>query len=148
MTLLLYLLIFPFIVLVALLHNCYIIGSDGVIVKTDYFGGYTRENSNTTNFLAGASCPSSTVCYAAGVSGTIVKTADGGTTWTPQASGTTADFYAINCPDVAICYAVGPNGVIRTTTNNGSTWLPQTSGTNNTRAVARSGRERIGKEKG
>jgi photosystem II stability/assembly factor-like uncharacterized protein len=64
--------------------------------------------------------------YAVGDVGTIIKTTDGGLTWTIQNSGTTADLYSVFFLDALTGYAVGHiaawNGCILKTTDGGATW--------------------------
>ena len=69
-----------------------------------------------------------TTGWAVGAGGAIVKTADGGATWTAQASGTTADLNAVHFIDAANGWAVGDQGVIASSTNGGATWTAQDSG--------------------
>jgi photosystem II stability/assembly factor-like uncharacterized protein len=66
--------------------------------------------------------------YAVGEAGTILRSTDGGVTWTIQASGTRKYLYAISCPDVNTCSVVGESGTILHTTNGGATWTAQSSG--------------------
>jgi hypothetical protein len=68
------------------------------------------------------------------VSGTIVATSDGGTSWSTQTSGTTNTLLAVACVGSgggAACWAVGASGTIVTTSNGGTTWSSQTSPTTN-----------------
>ncbi|MCS7029696.1 MAG: YCF48-related protein, partial [Bacteroidia bacterium] len=67
--------------------------------------------------------------WAVGLGGTILKTTNGGTTWTPQTSGTTQLLYSVHFVNAAIGWAVGNSGTILKTTDGGTTWTPQTSGT-------------------
>ncbi|MDI1233816.1 MAG: YCF48-related protein, partial [bacterium] len=65
--------------------------------------------------------------YAAGIDGMLLKTADGGTTWTHIATNTTVGFNKIFFPTVtsglyATGIAIGNDGVIYLTTNSGNTW--------------------------
>jgi photosystem II stability/assembly factor-like uncharacterized protein len=64
-----------------------------------------------------------------GTDGTILRTIDGGNTWTPQASGTTNDLRAVSFADANHGTAVGDLGTILRTTDGGDTWTLQTSGT-------------------
>ena len=83
---------------------------------------WTSQTSGTTNFLYAVSAPSTAICYAAGVSGTILKTIDGGTTWLPLSSGTSQSLYSIFFTDALNGYAVGDNAAALKTTNGGTTW--------------------------
>jgi photosystem II stability/assembly factor-like uncharacterized protein len=70
-----------------------------------------------------------------GLDGTILRTTDGGATWTLQASGTTDVLFAVAFKDANTGTAVGgvwgedPAGIILRTTNGGATWILQSSGT-------------------
>ena len=70
---------------------------------------------------------SSTVGGAVGDFGTILRTTDGGTTWTSQTSGTTSDLWDVSFIDANTGIAVG--GTILRTIDGGTTWTSQTSGT-------------------
>lgn len=64
-----------------------------------------------------------------GTSGMIVKTTNGGETWTAQTSGITSELYGVDFVNENIGFAVGQAGTILKTTNGGLTWSSQTSGT-------------------
>ena len=66
---------------------------------------------------------------AVGYLGTILRTTNGGATWTSQSSGTTNDLLGVSFTDANTGTAVGSSGTIRRTTNGGTTWTGQTSGT-------------------
>ena len=53
-------------------------------------------------------------------SGTILRTTNGGTTWTSQSSGTTNYLYGVSFTDANTGTAVGWNGTIIRTTNGGA----------------------------
>lgn len=64
-----------------------------------------------------------------GRKGTIVATADGGTTWTPQSSGTDAALSSVPFATATQGWAVGIKGTILATADGGNTWSRQSSGT-------------------
>jgi hypothetical protein len=64
-----------------------------------------------------------------GSAGAILRTTNGGTTWTSQSSGTTAALYGVSFTDANAGTAVGDNGKILHTTNGGTIWTSQLSGT-------------------
>ena len=68
-----------------------------------------------------------TTGIAVGNTGTILRTTDGGTTWTPQTSGTTNNLTCVYFSDVNNGTIVGDNGTIIKTTDGGTTWTTQTS---------------------
>jgi photosystem II stability/assembly factor-like uncharacterized protein len=63
-----------------------------------------------------------------GAGGTVVATANGGSTWAAQASGTTEALYGVSCPSGTGCWAVGEAGTI-VSTYGGSGWGAEASGT-------------------
>ncbi len=69
--------------------------------------------------------------YATSYNGTILKTTDGGITWTAQSSGTYDYLISVFFTDTNTGYAVGDGGTILKTTNGGTDWIVQTSGTTN-----------------
>jgi len=66
---------------------------------------------------------------AVGESGTIMKSIDGGSTWTTQNSGTSYNLYDIECINLNNYYVCGLDGTILHTIDGGSTWTTQNSGT-------------------
>ncbi|MBI2061036.1 MAG: hypothetical protein HYT87_14815 [Nitrospirae bacterium] len=91
---------------------------------------WTAQTSGTSEGIESVNFPvDATTGYAVGPSNAILKTTDGGTTWT-QTSGTGFYLYGIHFPvDTTTGYAVGVGGTILKTTNGGATWTAQTSGT-------------------
>jgi len=71
--------------------------------------------------LYGTSCPSASVCVAVGALGTIQRTINSGTTWTPQVSGTTNTLRSVACPTTTVCVAVGDSDT-EVTTSDGLNW--------------------------
>jgi photosystem II stability/assembly factor-like uncharacterized protein len=74
-----------------------------------------------------------TTGYAVGDSGRIVKSLNGGTTWSLLNSGTNEDLKSVVFPDTINAstdtgYAVGTSGWILRTINGGSTWVRQAVG--------------------
>ncbi len=65
--------------------------------------------------------------WTAGESGTILKTTNGGMTWSAQTSGITNTIRSIFFLDANNGWACGDEGTIIATTNGGTTWTPQTS---------------------
>jgi hypothetical protein len=72
---------------------------------------------------------SSGASYAVGTGGSIYRTTDGGTTWTPQSSGTTSALHDGNGFVTSLAYAVGDSGTILKTLNGGVLWEAKPSGT-------------------
>lgn len=83
--------------------------------------------SGTAANLWGVHFSTSTIGYAVGDSGCILKTIDGGSTWTRQQTNSTAYLFGVYFPTPDTGYAVGatlsPNrGVSLRTTNGGTSW--------------------------
>src|SRR5438045_9570817 len=81
------------------------------------------------NNLRGASFVDAITGTVVGEYGTIVRTTDGGNSWTIQVSGTTQNLWAVSFKDSNKGTAVGEGGTILGTTDGGANWVPQTSGT-------------------
>lgn len=90
--------------------------------------GWEVQNSGTANNLNTVFFLNADTGFAAGASGIVLKTTDGGTTW--------IDISPIYAPDLNGIYfftadsglVVGSNGTILRTANGGTTWLTVTSG--------------------
>lgn len=84
-----------------------------------------------SNHLNGLSMVDSIRGWAVGKSGIIIKTEDGGTSWTVQHSPTTKDLADVHFIDAESGWAVGDSGTILHTMNGGARWELQESGTTN-----------------
>ena len=73
---------------------------------------------------------------AVGDYGTILRTTNGGTTWTSQTSGTTADLYGVSFSDANNGTAVGMFGTTLRTTDGGTIWTLQTATSYNLESVS------------
>jgi photosystem II stability/assembly factor-like uncharacterized protein len=65
--------------------------------------------------LRGISCPSTRFCVAVGDQGTVLTTADGGTTWTSQVAAggnSTKQLTGVSCVSQTDCVAVGEGGTV------------------------------------
>ncbi len=85
--------------------------------------------SGTTRDLKGVFFTDANNGVAVGEGGTILRTTNGGTTWTSQPSGTANHLYAVFFTDANTGFVVGEAGTILQTTNAGVTWASQSSGT-------------------
>src|SRR5205823_6532931 len=81
------------------------------------------------NNLRGASFVDASTGTVVGENGTIVRTTDGGNSWTVQASGTTQTLWAVSFTDATNGTAIGEGGTIVGTTDGGAHWVTQPSGT-------------------
>jgi hypothetical protein len=77
--------------------------------------------NNETGYIAGEGA----------VSGTILKTTNGGLNWISQNSGTVNDLFAIYFCNENTGYVVGESGTILKTNDGGASWTGQLSGTSN-----------------
>ncbi|HTW91106.1 MAG TPA: YCF48-related protein, partial [bacterium] len=109
-------------------RNAAVIGSL-VLLCSLSFAGWTPLVSGTTNALYSVCFPAGTqVGYAVGVGGTVLKTTDGGTTWTAESSGAIGQLNSVFFNDNNNGVAVGNRGTIIKTTDGGATWTKPTSG--------------------
>jgi photosystem II stability/assembly factor-like uncharacterized protein len=69
------------------------------------------------NALQGVSCLTGRTCLAVGDSGTLLSSADDGTTWIPLSSGTDNNLSAITCPTARTCLLAGSGGTILQSAN-------------------------------
>ena len=97
----------------------------GSVVHADW----SALNSSTTKEFSGISCPDARTCilvsgiYLSGGSGGILKTTDGGETFTTQNSPTLNPLHAVSCSSTATCYATGDFGTLLKTSNGGESWI-------------------------
>jgi photosystem II stability/assembly factor-like uncharacterized protein len=100
----------------------------GAIVSLSSAG--TVKQTSPTNRVAfdGVAAVSYNHAWIVGGDGTILVTADGGTTWTQQTTPAgTAPLSGVAFADPTHGWAVGSNGTILATVDGGTTWTPQTS---------------------
>jgi photosystem II stability/assembly factor-like uncharacterized protein len=119
-------------------NTCTAVGEHGTILRTTN-GGTTwpPQSSGTTDGLAGVSCTDANTCTAVGgaadatsfygTRATILRTTNGGATWTPQApSGDPNDqvpeLFGVSCIDANTCTAVGAYSAILRTYDGGAYW--------------------------
>lgn len=107
------LLAFGFIISVAYAITWYTLHSTGTV-----------NNLNDVFFASGSALNG----WAVGASGTIIRTADQGATWTLQTSPNANSLHGVSFFDDNIGYAVGDSGTILKTVNGGTLWSAQTSG--------------------
>jgi photosystem II stability/assembly factor-like uncharacterized protein len=85
------------------------------------------QNSNSTVYYLDIKFPSSQIGFMCSSSGAVLKSVNGGATWTNSPGGT-AQFANIYFTDVQTGWAVGSGGLIIHTIDGGATWQAQTSG--------------------
>ena len=91
--------------------------------------GWFPQDSPTTNALYEVHVIDVNTIIAVGSGGTIIRSSNGGETWTLITSGTTEYLRGLSFGDADTGWAVGENGVILKTSDGGQTWTPQISGT-------------------
>src|SRR6266849_1479434 len=110
------------------------------LAQSGWFWQNPLPQGNSLNAVAVLDSDTVTV---AGAAGTIVRTTDGGATWTQQTSGTNSWLYGVSLVDANIGTAVGffatrfeYRGTIVRTTDGGATWTSQSGATTGLTAVA------------
>lgn len=124
-------------------HAVRLFGADTVFAATEggirrsYNGGTTWESANS-NSVNAIEFPSRSIGYAAGGLARILKTTNGGESWTVQFGGVTSPanaitFRGLSCVSVTTCYAAGSTtgGAwhIYRTQDGGTTWESNATGT-------------------
>lgn len=91
------------------------------------FGQFTPQTGGTTAQLRGVSAVSIPVAWASGSNGTVLRTTDGGTTWTTLSvpGAATLDFRDIEAVDENTAYVLATAGKIYKTTDGGKHWVLQ-----------------------
>jgi photosystem II stability/assembly factor-like uncharacterized protein len=92
--------------------------------------GWQVQNPGTTNRLWDIDAVDGNTAWAVGEFMTILKTTDGGASWTPQTSGIAPEqsLNAVSALNANTVWAVGTGGNIIRTTNGGSSWSLQLAG--------------------
>ncbi len=88
---------------------------------------HAGEQRRAHDDLLSVTFPTETDGWACGRYGTILRTSDGGTTWSPQSSGTTFTLSGISFTDTKNGWAAGNEGTILHTSDGGETWEKQDS---------------------
>ena len=110
----------------------YAVGAGGAIYySTDTATPtWTAATSSVTVDLYSVSCGSAFSCFAGGNSGTLLRTIDGGVTWTALSSGLSASyslkFHAIKMLDANVAFVSSNGGDIVSTIDAGATFTSQT----------------------
>ncbi len=91
---------------------------------------WIEQNSGVTSALYTVSAPSDLVCWIGGASGVVLRTVDGGSTWTNVGGVgiSNQDVYAISAYDSNFCHittSTASGTYIYQTTNGGITWVTQ-----------------------
>lgn len=103
---------------------------NGNVVWATTTGGSTWSSlpiPSTPSVLEGVTCVSVETCFVVG-GGDVLKTTDGGTTWTTDQLWPlpgAGDLDSVFCASATTCYAGAYGGAISTTTDAGATWTSQ-----------------------
>ena len=93
-------------------------------------GSWQALTTGITSELRAVHFPTDMDGWAVGANGVIIKTSNGGTTWSaPQTTNTTQVLHSVHFISGSTGWAVGARGTILKTTNGGTSWASQTSGT-------------------
>jgi len=106
----------------------------GIIKKTTNQGGiWSMQNmgSNAIQIFSGCALNTSTVIavgrYKTVGNGAVIRSSDGGLSWTRDTTSIPEPLYDVSFPLSGIGWAVGKNGYIGKSINGGATWSAQTS---------------------
>src|ERR1035438_6186947 len=101
-----------------------------ILISVSVFAQWTWQNPLPQgNSLRSVCFTDASTAYAAGDWGTILKTTNGGATWTLLSSGTTEYLASVFFPDASTGYVAGTGGTILKTTDSGITWMADSTGT-------------------
>lgn len=90
--------------------------------------GTTRDSMPVGRALRAVDLPNNNTGTAAGDSGFLLRTTNGGRNWTELDAGTAADLYSVSMPSASRGFAVGAGGTVIKTID-GTDWSPVASGT-------------------
>ena len=87
-------------------------------------GAWTSETSGTASDLGAVSCVNSADAWASGADGTLLRTTDGGSTWTRLATPITADQFiqGVSFVSPTVGWAIGRANSIIKSTDGGVHW--------------------------
>ncbi len=101
-----------------------------LIFSSVTYSDWELTTSGTSNDLLYVLFVNSNTGYACGDLGTMIRTTNGGVSWTSHATGTNdvLTSMAVNPSNINVVYAAGFNGVLLKTTNAGNNWALQNVG--------------------
>jgi photosystem II stability/assembly factor-like uncharacterized protein len=105
-------------------HTGFAVGDVGtMVVTTDAGAHWSPRASGTSADLAGIAFSTSSVGWAVGTGGTLMKSVNGGLTWTRQVNlATSNNLAAVDFVDDRHGWVVGAAGLIARTVNGGASW--------------------------
>jgi uncharacterized protein (TIGR03437 family) len=112
--------------------NGWSVGDNGRIirvVKGDFpnAAGFAAQPSGVTGQLNGVFMLNLDFGWVVGAGGVILRTTDGGLSWTALASGVSVNLRDVHFTDADHGWVVGDSGLILSTSDGGRTWTPETS---------------------
>lgn len=100
-------------------------GLNGIYRSTDLGQSWsTVYRDNLGNNPRSVDFASAAIGVAVGLDGAVLRTTDGGLTWTPVASGTTAALLTVRFASLNVGHAGGGGTTLLRTTDAGATWSP------------------------
>lgn len=112
--------------------NSILVSSDsGIYLSSDQGNSWVKKFTMTpVNEIYNLHFFDATTGWAAGNKGLILKTTDGGNSWTNQNSGTTKYLNSVFFTSTSNGFIVGDSNIVLKTTNGGSTWTMNPTPTN------------------
>jgi len=101
-----------------------------ILTTTDRGATWVAQQRQLNQRLDSVSCPTTSLCLAVGFDSSstggnaavILRSTDGGASWSPQSLAFTATYlFGVSCSSASTCVAVGRNEIL-TTTDGGATW--------------------------
>jgi len=108
-----------------------IVGETGQIIKIKNLN-LISITSPTTQNLYSVFFPIYSNGIAVGNNGTVIRTTNGGYSWSIINSGISNTLFSVTFPSTNTAYAAGVNGVVIKTTDNGQNWVTKTQPVNDT----------------
>ena len=117
------------IILLCIFSGCSDSPTKTIVDQNGPPGWFVQNVDQQENALFGLSFTDINRGTAVGDSGIILRTINGGATWSAQNSSTTQNLYGVSFSDANNGTAVGDSGIILRTINGGTTWTTQNSNT-------------------
>ncbi|MDD3664040.1 MAG: YCF48-related protein [Bacteroidales bacterium] len=99
-----------------------LIAKSAMVCGQSFWTGQTSGTEAALYSIDFFDAASNMVGFVAGENGTILKTTDGGLTWTPCSTGTSETIYHVEAASTNQVFACGTNGIVLTSGDNGETW--------------------------
>ena len=115
--------VMPIIIIGGLLYAGFFVKAEAVITKVE-----PKAIERRDNFIS-VVAPTEQVAWAAGTAGKVIRTEDGGKTWTAQKTKTLENIMGLTAFDDKNAILVGNHSLILYTTDGGTTWTPATQPT-------------------